>query len=79
MSQACCSSLPFYASSLARIAYSAATHLRRGINALWLQARWKLHPDKIVTHRFKLAEAGEAYRLAAAGECGKVVILPNEP
>ena len=44
-----------------------------------LQARWKVHPDRIVTHRFKLAEAGEAYRLAAEGLCGKVVILPNAP
>ena len=41
------------------------------------QERWKLHPEAIVTHRFPLSQAGEAYRLAAEGLCGKVVILPN--
>ncbi|KAK9798980.1 hypothetical protein WJX73_006440 [Symbiochloris irregularis] len=38
-------------------------------------ARWKLHPEKIVTHRFTLKETGEAYRLAAEGQCGKVVVV----
>ncbi len=37
-------------------------------------ARWNLHPECTVTHRFDLARAGEAYRLAAEGSCGKVVI-----
>jgi len=40
-------------------------------------ARWGLHPEVTVTDRFALAEAGEAYRLADRGDCGKVVIAPN--
>jgi len=38
-------------------------------------SRWNLHPDKTVTHRFKLKEAGEAYRIAAEGQSGKVAIV----
>ncbi len=30
-------------------------------------SRWNIHPDKTVTHRFKLEEAAEAYRVAAEG------------
>jgi len=37
-------------------------------------ARQGLHPEATVTHRFKLEEAAEAYRLADAGKSGKVVI-----
>jgi threonine dehydrogenase-like Zn-dependent dehydrogenase len=29
----------------------------------------------IVTHRFKLNEAAQAYKIAAEGLCGKVVIV----
>ena len=39
--------------------------------------RWNLHPDEIVTHRFALEQAGEAYALMASGRCGKVAVLPN--
>ncbi len=35
---------------------------------------WGLRPSDIVTHRFPLAQADEAYRLADAGAAGKVVI-----
>jgi len=38
-------------------------------------SRWDLHPDKTVTHRFKLEETGEAYRVAAEGQSGKVAIV----
>jgi threonine dehydrogenase-like Zn-dependent dehydrogenase len=38
-------------------------------------SRWNLHPDKTVTHRFKLEEASEAYRVAAEGQSGKVAIV----
>lgn len=38
--------------------------------------RWNLHPEDIVTHRFSLTEAGDAYRLMASGRCGKVAICP---
>ena len=39
--------------------------------------RWGLHPEATVTHRFGLAEAAEAYRVADAGQSGKVVLLPG--
>ena len=38
-------------------------------------ARWDLHPDIIVTHRFKLEQAAEAYRVADQGQSGKVAIV----
>ena len=37
--------------------------------------RWDLHPDTVVTHRYALSEAAEAYRVADAGEAGKVCIV----
>jgi len=37
--------------------------------------RWNLHPDRTVTHTFKLEEAAEAYKLAADGQSGKVAIV----
>lgn len=37
--------------------------------------RWDLHPESIVTHRFALAEADEAYRVADAGAAGKVCVV----
>jgi diketogulonate reductase-like aldo/keto reductase len=37
-------------------------------------ARWKLHPEVTVTHRFPLQRAAEAYRVADEGRSGKVVI-----
>jgi len=40
-------------------------------------ARWQLHPEVVVTDRFPLSAAESAYRLADAGERGKVAILPN--
>jgi threonine dehydrogenase-like Zn-dependent dehydrogenase len=39
--------------------------------------RWKLHPEEIVTHRFPLQQADEAYRLMASGRCGKVAVCPS--
>lgn len=36
--------------------------------------RWGLRPEVIVTHRFPLAEAAEAYRVADEGQSGKVCI-----
>jgi threonine dehydrogenase-like Zn-dependent dehydrogenase len=38
-------------------------------------ARWDLHPEQVVTHRFDLHDADEAYRVADAGEGGKVGIV----
>lgn len=40
--------------------------------------RWNLHPEQIVTHRFSLAHASEAYALMASGRCGKVAVCPAE-
>lgn len=37
-------------------------------------ADWGRHPDAIVTHRFPLTAAAEAYAVMAEGKCGKVVI-----
>jgi threonine dehydrogenase-like Zn-dependent dehydrogenase len=39
--------------------------------------RWKLHPEEIVTHRFALEQADEAYALMASGRCGKVAVCPS--
>ena len=40
--------------------------------------RWQLHPEAIITHRFPLERAGEAYALMASGKCGKVAVCPGE-
>lgn len=39
--------------------------------------RWKLRPSVIITDRFPLDRADEAYELADAGRSGKVAILPS--
>ncbi len=43
-----------------------------------LLVRWKLHPEDLVTHRFTLDRAAEAYELMAGGKCGKVAIVFDE-
>jgi threonine dehydrogenase-like Zn-dependent dehydrogenase len=40
--------------------------------------RWGLHPEAIITDRFKLEDAGAAYALMAAGRCGKVAVCPSQ-
>lgn len=40
--------------------------------------RWGLHPEDLVTHRFPLERADEAYRLMAEGRCGKVAVVFDE-
>jgi threonine dehydrogenase-like Zn-dependent dehydrogenase len=40
--------------------------------------RWNIHPDILVTHRFPLEKAGEAYALMASGKCGKVAVCFDE-
>ena len=37
--------------------------------------RWNLHPDRLVTHRFPLEGAREAYELFDGGKTGKVAIV----
>ena len=39
--------------------------------------RWGLHPEDIVTHKFQLEQADQAYRLMASGQCGKVAVCPG--
>jgi 2-desacetyl-2-hydroxyethyl bacteriochlorophyllide A dehydrogenase len=40
--------------------------------------RWGMHPENLVTHRFPLENAGEAYSLMASGACGKVAVAFDE-
>ncbi len=40
--------------------------------------RWQIHPEKLVTHRFPLERANEAYELMAGGRCGKVAVVFDE-
>ena len=40
--------------------------------------RWKLHPEAIITHRFPLERASDAYALMASGHCGKVAVCPEK-
>jgi threonine dehydrogenase-like Zn-dependent dehydrogenase len=40
--------------------------------------RWGIHPEDLVTHRFPLEKAGEAYTLMASGKCGKVAVVFDE-
>jgi threonine dehydrogenase-like Zn-dependent dehydrogenase len=55
------------------------------VTSLWLMedlverlVRWQLHPDRLVTHRFPLERASEAYALMASGRCGKVAVVFDE-
>jgi threonine dehydrogenase-like Zn-dependent dehydrogenase len=40
--------------------------------------RWNLHPADIITHRFPLSQASDAYALMASGKCGKVAVCFDE-
>ena len=40
--------------------------------------RWNLHPADIITHRFALGDAADAYALMASGKCGKVAVCSDE-
>lgn len=37
--------------------------------------RWGIHPEDLITHRFKLEDADKAYELMASGDCGKVAVV----
>jgi threonine dehydrogenase-like Zn-dependent dehydrogenase len=41
-------------------------------------SRWRIHPEDLVTHRFTLDQADEAYRLMNEGKCGKVAVVFDE-
>jgi threonine dehydrogenase-like Zn-dependent dehydrogenase len=40
--------------------------------------RWGIHPEDLITHRFPLNQAADAYSLMASGRCGKVAIVFDE-
>jgi threonine dehydrogenase-like Zn-dependent dehydrogenase len=40
--------------------------------------RWNIHPETLITHRFTLDKAAEAYSLMASGKCGKVAVVFDE-
>lgn len=40
--------------------------------------RWELHPEDLVTDRFPLEKADEAYELMDGGDCGKVAVCFDE-
>ena len=40
--------------------------------------RWGIHPEDLVTHRFTLDKADDAYALMASGKCGKVAVVYDE-
>ncbi|GHV25914.1 hypothetical protein FACS189498_4320 [Spirochaetia bacterium] len=55
------------------------------VTSIWLMenlveelVRWNLHPDALVTHRFPLEKADEAYKLMDDGNCGKVAVCFDE-
>jgi threonine dehydrogenase-like Zn-dependent dehydrogenase len=55
------------------------------VTSIWLMeelverlVRWNLHPAEIITHRFPLEKADEAYALMSSGKCGKVAICQDE-
>jgi threonine dehydrogenase-like Zn-dependent dehydrogenase len=40
--------------------------------------RWGIHPEVLITHRFALEKAADAYALMASGKCGKVAVVFDE-
>ncbi len=40
--------------------------------------RWGIRPEDLITHRFPLEKADEAYALMAGGKCGKVAVVFDE-
>ena len=55
------------------------------VTSIWLMeelveriVRWKVSPERLITHRFTLDRAAEAYALMASGRCGKVAVVFDE-
>jgi threonine dehydrogenase-like Zn-dependent dehydrogenase len=55
------------------------------VTSIWLMedlveriVRWKIHPEDLVTDRFPLDKADEAYALMASGKSGKVAVVFDE-
>ena len=40
--------------------------------------RWGIHPEDLLTHRFTLDKAAQAYSIMAEGKCGKVAVVFDE-
>jgi threonine dehydrogenase-like Zn-dependent dehydrogenase len=57
---------------------SWVTNLWRMEDLVELIVRWGIHPEDLVTNRFTLEQASEAYSLMAEGKCGKVAIVSDE-
>jgi len=57
---------------------SWVTSLWRMEDLVERMVRWGLHPEDLVTHRFPLDKAAEAYSLMASGACGKVAVVFDE-
>jgi threonine dehydrogenase-like Zn-dependent dehydrogenase len=54
---------------------SWVTSLRHMEDLLEHLVRWELHPETVVTHRFRLDQADQAYQVADQGLAGKVCIV----
>lgn len=54
---------------------SWVTSLRHMEDLLARLVRWQIRPERVITHRFGLDDAAEAYRVADAGSSGKVAIV----
>jgi threonine dehydrogenase-like Zn-dependent dehydrogenase len=54
---------------------SWVTSLNHMAELLERLSRWEIHPDKVVTHRFSIDQAAEAYDTADKGIGGKVAIV----
>jgi threonine dehydrogenase-like Zn-dependent dehydrogenase len=61
-----------------RIIGSWVTSVPRMEDLLEHLVRWDLHPERTVTARFPLAEAGDAYALAASSGAGKVAVVMGD-
>jgi threonine dehydrogenase-like Zn-dependent dehydrogenase len=55
------------------------------VTSIWLMeelvekiARWGIHPEDLVTHRFRLNDISQAYTLMNEGKCGKVAVVFDE-
>jgi threonine dehydrogenase-like Zn-dependent dehydrogenase len=55
------------------------------VTSIWLMedlveriVRWGIHPEDLVTDRFPLEKADEAYALMASGKSGKVAVVFDE-
>jgi threonine dehydrogenase-like Zn-dependent dehydrogenase len=55
----------------------AVVHVR-GRHIAERLVRWGVHPANLVTHRFALDKADEAYELMADGKCGEVAVVFDE-